>query len=112
MAFTRQNLGSTSTFTRDGALSETTSTPPFQIFQKSITNSVYSLGGTWKIDQNSATRELKFLSNNTPILTLTPSGATFTLKQLKLPSYSAGVTPSAPEDGLLINQDGNFLVYI
>jgi hypothetical protein len=111
MAFSRNNTGSSVSFTRDGAVS-TFNQPSFQVFSASTTKSNYSLGGSWSIQVNSEENKLKFLNNKTPILTLTPSGAELTLTQLKLPSYAQGVTPSVPQEGLLINQDGDFLVYI
>tara|TARA_B100001094_G_scaffold157992_1_gene152903 strand:+ start:9369 stop:9695 length:327 start_codon:yes stop_codon:yes gene_type:complete len=107
MTFTRQNIGSSATFTRDGALSATTNTPPFQVFQKSTTNSTYSLGGNWKISTNSNTQELNFLYNTTNVLTLNSTG--FAMNNIILPTQAD--YPSNPSVGTLSNVNNNLYVY-
>ena len=111
MAFTRQNTGSQVRFNRDGAVN-TFNTPSFQIFSASTTKSNYSLGGNWSIQIDTNANTLQFLNNQTSVFTLNQTGADFQITNLALPSYSPMTTPTNPIEGTMINQGGDFLVYI
>jgi len=108
MAFSRQNTGSTISFTRDGALTKTVSTPPFQIFQASTQVSSYSLGGAWRIKIDNTTDTLSFLHNTSSVLTLTQSG--FRLNSIVLPPQAE--LPDSPDEGTMINVGGVVSIYL
>lgn len=108
MAFTRQNTGTSTTFIREGALTATSNTPPFQLFQKSSAQSTFSLGGNWKIRIDNTLDTLQFLNNTTSILTLNNSG--FTMDAIILPSQEED--PVNPAVGTLANVNNTLKIYI
>lgn len=108
MAFTRQNTGSSVSFTRDGVLTQTLSTPPFQVFEISKSKSSYSLGGSWKINIDNNANTLSFANNSLNVLTLTNSG--FELSSFVLPSQNSLVTN--PAEGTMINHSGELKIYL
>ena len=59
MAFTRQNTGTSSTFSRDGVLS-TVNVPAFTTFTASKTSTDYSLGNNWSIKISTVNQTLDF----------------------------------------------------
>jgi|5_EtaG_2_1085323.scaffolds.fasta_scaffold01256_6 hypothetical protein len=74
MAFTRDNIGQTTSFTRSGATTFQ-STPNFQIFNVTDTTSNFSLNNKWTISTIGGTSaSLTFKYNNTTMLELTENG--------------------------------------
>lgn len=111
MAFSRQNTGSTSTFIRDGALTSTTNIPPFQIFQTSTASSTYSLGGTWKISIDHSADTLKFLNNNSSVLTIGTTGIQGVVNTaLKLGNNAEQPTLSLYENGDMVKIQGELYI--
>lgn len=108
MAFTRQNTGNVTQFTRDGVLTETITTPPFQVFSLSNTNSSYSLGQNWSINIDGSKDTLSFSNGTTSVLTLTSSG--FQLSSIVLPPQDS--LPSSPAVGTMINQGDEIKIYL
>ena len=107
MAFTRQNTGQTSTFTRNGSI-QAVSTPGFSVFNIDTSSGNYSLGNNWSININSSLNTLSFNYYNSPKLTISESG--FELSSFVLPSVSD--LPSSPSEGTIVNHNNDFKVYM
>jgi|5B_taG_2_1085324.scaffolds.fasta_scaffold331096_1 hypothetical protein len=106
MAFTRQSTGTSTSFSRDGVLTETITTPPFQVFNITDTKN-YSLGHNWSIGIDTSVNSLSFKYSNKSILTLDSSG--FTMSSIVLPPQSS--YPSNPASGTLYNLNNEMFIY-
>ena len=107
MAFTRQNVGQNSTFTRSGAV-QSVSVPGFQVFNVDTASTNYSLGSNWSIKINTTLNTLSFNYYNSPKLTVSESG--FQLSSFILPSVSS--LPESPSEGTLVRHNNEFKIYI
>jgi|9_EtaG_2_1085328.scaffolds.fasta_scaffold00659_11 hypothetical protein len=108
MAFTRQNLGQTSSFTRDSAVLNTVVSPAFTTFRADANSTNYSLGNDWSIKIDTNLSELSFNYKNNAKLTLSQSG--FTLSSVILPEQSD--LPGSPSVGTMLNHDGELKIYL
>lgn len=108
MAFTRQNLGQTSSFTRDNAVLNTVVNPAFTTFRADTNSTNYSLGNDWSIKIDTNLNQLSFNYRNDSKLTLSESG--FSLSSVILPEQSS--LPGSPSIGTMLNHSGQLKIYI
>ena len=117
MAFTRDNITKTQTFTRDGATT-TIAPPSFNVFNTLEGPASFSLGPDWKLtsvsNTGTATGELKFYYKNTPLLTITESGLTgFVFNSLSLINKGSVPTNTSGYDaGDMIKVTGKLFVLV
>ena len=106
MAFTRQNINQTSSFSRTGAVT-TLSTPAFQVFSIDKTSTNYSLGDKWNILINSSSQTLDFNYDGSSVLRLESSG--FSLSSVILTESSS--FPLNPVNGTLLHVNNELYIY-
>ena len=106
MAFTRQNTGTSSTFSRDGVLS-TVNIPAFTTFTASKTSTDYSLGNNWSIKISTVNQTLDFNYGVNSVLQLSSSG--FSLSSVILQEQTT--LPSSPANGTLSHVNNELYIY-
>jgi len=113
MAFTRGNLGTTTTFTRDGSTTSFT-TPNFQVFEVVKGNNTFSLGEGWTLQTSPGNNpSLKFYYGSESILHLSNTGVqNLTLGKLSLQNKSLPPNTLGYSEGDLIKADGELYVLI
>lgn len=113
MAFTRDNLGQTTSFTRSGATSFQ-STPNFQVFNVTDNQSTFSLNNKWTIHTQMGTSpSLEFKYNNSTLLEITNNGiGSLTMPSLKLSNLSGLPNYSGYSTGDMIKASGELYVLI
>jgi len=110
MAFTRQNIGSTQTFSRNGAI-QTSTSPSFQIFNVDASATNYSLGSSWSISINNTNNTLSFNNNNNSVLTIGSTGIQgLTNDSLKLGNNTNAPSLSSFTDGDMVKINGELYI--
>lgn len=113
MAFTRDNTGQTTSFTRSGATTFQ-STPNFQIFSVTDNVSSFSLNNKWTIHtEASVSPKLTFKYNNSTMLELTENGISDLITPaLKLTNLSGLPNYAGYNIGDIIKTSGELYVLI
>lgn len=111
MAFTRDNLGTSSSFTRSGAVTAV-DTPNFQVFNVVSGPSTFSLNNKWSItSQFGSNPKLQFKYNNITMLELTNAGINnITMPSLKLNHNSGFPSYSGHLNGDVVKVNGELYV--
>lgn len=110
MAFTRQNIGSTQTFSRNGAI-ETSTAPAFQIFNVDASSTQYSLGSSWSISINNTNNTLSFNNNNNSVLTIGSTGIQgITNNSLQLGNNTSEPSLSSFSNGDMVKINGELYI--
>jgi len=111
MAFTRNNIGQTSTFERSGATTFA-STPNFQVFEVVNGTSNFSLNNKWTLHTELGSNpNLKFKYNGTTLLEITSSGlGNIVMPSLKLSENSALPNYVGYNNGDVVKVQGHLYV--
>ena len=107
MAFTRQNTGTASTFSRDGSTLLTTKVPAFSTFRASSATTEYSLGYNWSVKITPANKTLDFQYGVNSVLQLTSTG--FELDKIVIKDQS--VLPMNAAEGTLAHVNDEIFIY-
>lgn len=113
MAFTRDNLGQTQSFTRDGA-STFQSTPNFQLFNTTQGAATFSLNNSWTIKSFRGTNpSITFNYNDNIMLEITSQGVgTIVQPSLKLSNNSGFPAFANYYNGDLVKVQGTLYMLV
>ncbi|QDP45747.1 MAG: hypothetical protein Unbinned5179contig1000_34 [Prokaryotic dsDNA virus sp.] len=107
MAFTRQSINNTSTFTVEGEVAEQVAIPTFRRWENTTTETKWELGQGWTLDVANDQSDISFSLNSQPVFTIYRSGVidnpVLTLENYSRPSE---IPSSYSQDGLLARIDG------
>ena len=103
MAFARQNINTTSTFTTGNEV-VSVNNPTFSLWSNNTSSgTTWNLGNLWTVDSSSTKLDFKY--NNNTAISFNQNG----IDKLVLGSQSE---PSNPSDGTIANINGVLKVYI
>jgi|9_EtaG_2_1085328.scaffolds.fasta_scaffold01094_7 hypothetical protein len=113
MAFTRDNLGQTSSFTRNGATTFS-STPNFRVFEGIKGAATFSLSNDWTITSvGGSTPKLNFNYNGVNFFEITSAGVgNITLDYLRMNDNTSTPNANAHIEGDLIKINGELYVNV